>query len=62
MKAYRVVIAVEAAQDLDSLYAYIADRSGEAVAQRFTARLRDYCLGVAIAPRRGAKRDDLLAG
>jgi toxin ParE1/3/4 len=45
-----------------SIYAYIAERAGTAVADRFTGAIVDYCEGFATVPRRGTRRDDLRRG
>jgi toxin ParE1/3/4 len=62
MKSYRVLFAPEAQDDLDALFAYIADRSGKKPALSFTGSLSGYCLGLGLAPERGMRRDDLGPG
>ncbi|RDJ26707.1 type II toxin-antitoxin system RelE/ParE family toxin [Bosea caraganae] len=62
MRSFRVLFAPEAQDDLDALFAYIADRSGRSPARSFTGSLTDYCLGLGIAPERGTRRDDLAPG
>lgn len=62
MKTYTVILGTEASHDLDSLYAYIAERAGETTAQRFVDRLRRFCLGLSLAPKRGLERGDPLPG
>jgi toxin ParE1/3/4 len=57
-----VVFAPEAEQDILELYDYIAVHSGAARAQAYTERIVDYCLGFAIFPERGRRRDDLRPG
>lgn len=59
---HRVVFTPEARDDLCALYAFIADRAGEARALAYITRIRDYCDGFATFPMRGTARDDLLPG
>lgn len=61
MKTNQVVFAPSAERDLDNLYAYIADHSGEARAEAFVGRLIDECLGLSAFPERGLLRKDIRA-
>ncbi|WP_439500272.1 type II toxin-antitoxin system RelE/ParE family toxin [Bosea sp. (in: a-proteobacteria)] len=62
MRQFRVLLAPEAQDDLDSLFAYVAERSGKNTARGFIDALKDYCLGLSHAPERGTRRDDLAPG
>jgi toxin ParE1/3/4 len=58
----RIVFAPEAQADVDELYDWIADRAGEATAQRFIVRIRERCERLDQFPERGTRRDDLAPG
>lgn len=62
MRRFDLVFLPEARDDLDSLYAWIADQSGERVADHFIGRLRSFCFNLTLAPERGRRRDELLPG
>lgn len=62
MMQFDLVFLPEAKDDLDSLYSWIADSSGERVAERFTGRLRSFCYNLTYAPDRGSRRNDLTPG
>lgn len=62
MKRFRVLFAPQARDDLDALFAYIAEHAGRNTARRFVGELRAYCLGFELAPERGRRRDDLVPG
>lgn len=57
-----VVFSPEAAEDLLSLYDYIANSAGEARALAFVQTIRVYCMEFAMFPQRGTQRDDLRPG
>ena len=59
MKRYAVVFTPRAQRQLDDLYAYIADDSGEARADKFVGGIVDDCLSLSTFPERGTKRDDI---
>ena len=59
MKHYKVVFTPRAKRQLDDLYAYIADNSGEARAEMFVGGIVDDCLSLSTFPERGNKRDDI---
>lgn len=59
MRHYAVVFTPRAERQLASLYAYIADDSGETRAQDFVGRIVGDCLALATFPERGTKRDDI---
>ena len=59
---YEVVFSPEAQYELTSLYRYIADQAGEAVAMGYIERIETFCRGFADFPHRGICRDDLLPG
>jgi len=56
---YKVVFSPRAACQLDSLYSYIADHSGEARAEGFVGRIVATCESLQTMPERGTKRDDI---
>ena len=58
-KQYTVVLTPRAERQLDSLYAYIADHSGEARANDFVGGIIADCMSLSTFPERGTKRDDL---
>ena len=62
MKAYRVVFAPEAEDDLVSLYEYIAEHGSPVIAARYTEAIVAYCESLATLPHRGTKRDDVRPG
>ena len=62
MKAYTVVFAPEAEDNLVSLYEYIALHGSPVVAARYTEAIVAYCESLATLPRRGIKRDDIRRG
>ena len=59
MKQYAVVFTPRAKRQLDDLYAYIADDSGEARAEKFVGGIVDDCLSLSSFPERGTRRDDI---
>ena len=59
MKQYAVVFTPRAKRQLDDLYAYIADASGEARAEKFVGGIVKDCLSLSSFPERGMKRDDI---
>ena len=61
MRHYAVVFTPRAERQLASLYAYIADNSGETRAEDFVGRIVSDCLALATFPERGTKRDDIRA-
>ena len=60
--AYEIVFSPEARADLEQLYLYIAERSGEETALSYVERIENHCLSFADFPERGLSRDDLLPG
>lgn len=60
--AASVIFSAAAEADLFAIYDYIADRAGDAIALRFVEAIEAYCLGLADAPERGTRRDDLRPG
>ena len=59
MKQYAVVFTPRAKRQLDDLYAYIADDSGEARAEKFVGGIVNDCLSLSTFPQRVTKRDDI---
>ncbi|GJD36652.1 type II toxin-antitoxin system RelE/ParE family toxin [Methylobacterium aerolatum] len=62
MKRRRVVYTPDAANDLDSLYDYIADTAGPAVAADYEERILRFCAGLGLGAERGSLRDDIRPG
>ena len=58
----RVVFTPRAERQLDEIYAFIADRAGEATADRFVGRIVALCQGLSTFPLRGTPRDDIVPG
>jgi plasmid stabilization system protein ParE len=58
----RVAFNRDAADDLESIYAYIRKQSGGARAQTFVGDIRDFCDGLVHFPYRGRRRDDISPG
>ena len=54
-----VVFTPRAERQLDNLYAYIADHSGEARADGFVGGIVEDCMSLSTFPERGTKRDDI---
>lgn len=59
MKHYIVVFTPRAERQLDSLFTYIADHSGESRAESFVGAIVTDCLSLSTFPERGTKRDDI---
>ncbi len=58
-----VIFTPRAERQIDDLHRYIAERSGfESRADGYIQRIVDFCLGLPVAPLRGAARDDILPG
>jgi len=54
---------LEALDDLDGIYVYVRDRSGDPrTADRYVARIKASCDGLSLFPERGTRRDDLEVG
>ena len=61
MKKYNVYLMPDAIKDLESIYGYIADKSGYPErAWAFVERLRQKCHELETAPLRGQQRNDLM--
>jgi len=58
-KRYTVVFTRRAEQQLDNLYAYIAEHGSEVHAERFVGRIVESCMSLSTFPERGTKRDDV---
>jgi toxin ParE1/3/4 len=59
MKRYSVVITPRAERQFAELYAYIANESGEARAEKFVGGIVAECLSLSMFPERASKRDDI---
>jgi toxin ParE1/3/4 len=59
MQRYTVVFTPRAERQLANLYAYVADRSGEARAHTYVGGIVADCMSLATFPERGNKRDDI---
>lgn len=62
MKAYRVVFAPEAVDQLEALYCYVAEHASAAIASRFTDAIVAACESLALFPLRGVARADIRPG
>jgi plasmid stabilization system protein ParE len=62
VKRYTVVFAPEAAEQLERLYAYVADAASPTVALNYTNAIVSYCDGLKISPHRGMQRNDIRPG
>jgi len=60
--ALKVFFRPQAEADLLSLYRYIAEASGLAIAGSYIDRIEVACMSLATFPNRGIKRDDLAPG
>jgi toxin ParE1/3/4 len=58
-KHYTVVFTPDAEKQLDSLYVYIADHSGETRADDFVGGVVEECISLSRFPERGTKRNDV---
>jgi toxin ParE1/3/4 len=58
----RVVLSLRAEKQVEALYDYIFDQSGEKRADLVIGRLLQACYGLDIFPFRGTKRDDVREG
>ena len=59
MKHYAVIFTPRVKLQLDELYAYIANMSGEARAEEFVGGIVADCMSLSTFPERGTKRDDI---
>ena len=59
---FPVVFTPEALEQLEALYAYIADAASPLVAQRYTDAIVTYCETLRTFPLRAARRDDIRPG
>lgn len=59
---YRVVFSLEACDQLEALFLYIAEHSSLTVAQRYTDAVVATCEGLARFPLRGVAREDIRPG
>ena len=60
--AHRIAFSPEARDDLNDLYLYIAERSGDVRAMTFIERIEAQCLGLTDFPERGTRREDIAPG
>ncbi len=59
---HHVLFSAQAQADFDELYAFIADRAGEATADAYMARLDDYVRAFGQFPERGTRYDHIRPG
>jgi toxin ParE1/3/4 len=52
----------QAQEDLFALYRYIAEESGPVGAGDYIARIEKACMDLAMFPKRGTRRDDIVPG
>lgn len=62
MKQRRVVLAPEAADDLDALYDWIAGQASPHVAMRYLERVEDFLGRLGVGSERGTLRTDIRPG
>lgn len=62
MKRFEVVFRPAAEADLFALYRHIAEDASRDVAGVYIDRIEATCLGLAMSPRRGTRRDDIRKG
>jgi toxin ParE1/3/4 len=61
-RLYEIIFDRAAQQDLISIFEYIEDRAGPAIAGNFTTKLYQHCRKLEHTPERGTRRDDLRRG
>lgn len=59
MKQYAVVFTPLAKSQLDELYSYIAQESGQERAEKFVGEIVGDCISLSNFPERGTKRNDI---
>jgi toxin ParE1/3/4 len=59
---YEVTFSPDAEADLDEIERYLASRFSNRNAERYIKRIVAHCRSLALAPYRGAKRDDISPG
>jgi len=62
VRRYKVIFLPQAEARLGEIEAYIAERSSQAIAERFVAALVNRALRLDSFPFRGTPRDDLMKG
>lgn len=62
MKERRVVLAPEAAADLEALYDWVAGQASPEVALRYLERVEAFVRGLRVGSERGHLRDDVRPG
>jgi toxin ParE1/3/4 len=62
MRRYAIVLTPCAERQLTSLYNFIAERSGQNLAEKFVGEIVADCQSLALFPERGARRDDIRPG
>ena len=62
MKELPVIISPEARADLFALYDWIADAAAPSVALGYVERIERFCERLAVASKRGHRRDDIRPG
>lgn len=62
MKERRVVLAPEAADDLNELYDWVAAKASPEVALGYLERVEAFCQGLSLASERGRLRADVRPG
>jgi toxin ParE1/3/4 len=60
--ALEVYLRQQAEADLLALYEYIAGEAGILIAGNYIDRIEAACMALAIFPKRGTRRDDILPG
>lgn len=62
MKRRAVVYTQQAGDDLDWIYAVVADARSEVTAERYEQRIRSFCERLEYGSERGTRRDDIRPG
>lgn len=62
MKRYKITFLPNAERRLDAIEAFIAERSSQAIAERFVSALMDRALKLDSFPFRGTPRNELMSG
>ncbi len=58
----QVIFTPLALRQIDDLYRYISETSGDAIADGYVGRVVAHCVRFDLFPERGTRRDDILPG
>jgi toxin ParE1/3/4 len=62
VKKFKVTFRPAAERDLIGLHRHVEDEAGLDVADDYSERIEEFCLGLDVFPERGTRRDDLRRG